>query len=148
MTPVQKYPALMTYINSRNLIPSGRGVDRRAVQERGETPPLDRLDQLRVDSAAARAGGLAEVAREMAQAASDLFTQRAAKGLDDRPHPSAMAEFLGLASEAEHGCHMAGRVLTSWLAGKAERDANGFGDTAPKPEREELKEDMEATGGD
>ena len=106
------------------------------MQEQGETPPLDWLEQLRLDSAEARTGGLAEVAREMAQAKADFFAEQAVKGLVGRPHPDAIPKFLGLAGRPEQGLHMALRVLTSWL--------EGF---APKPEWEELTEELEETGG-
>jgi hypothetical protein len=57
----QKYPALMTYIFARNLIPRGlSAVDRQAMKARGETLPLNWLEQLAVDSAEARAGGHTE----------------------------------------------------------------------------------------
>lgn len=99
---VATYPALMAYIESRNLI---------------ETSD-EWCGQLRLDECAAIQGEFAEVAAELAQAKADFGSY---------PYNRAMGEFLGLAvksnGDPKHGYYMACRVENHHALGVASRRA-------------------------
>ena len=99
MTPLERYPALMAYIDARS----------RAA---------DWFAQLRADEAEADAGGLADVAAQLRQAQADYGRY---------PYNSAMGEFLGLPlrenGEPARGYYMASQVMSHHRLGEARREA-------------------------
>ena len=110
--PANLYPALMTYIATRN----AQAADRHW------------CDPLREDTAAALTGEFAAVAADLARAQADYATASKAKCHDGYPYNSAMAGFLGLPlredgrETAGAGYYMAGQVMDYWRLGVAQRD--------------------------
>lgn len=102
MTPAERYPALMAYIDNRST-----------------RTDMHWTAQLRLDEAEAAKGGLADVAAQLRQAQADYGAY---------PYNSAMGEFLGLPirpgnNEPPHGYYMAGRVMVHHAMGEAQREA-------------------------
>ncbi len=103
MTPAERYPALMAYIEDRS----------------ASTNDMHWCEQLRLDTAEAERGGLADVAAQLRQARADYGAY---------PYNSAMGKFLGLPirpgnNEPPHGYYMAGQVMAHYALGEARREA-------------------------
>lgn len=104
-----KYPNLMTYIDNRN----------------GLNTAAEWCAQLRMDEAAARKGGYADIVCELDAAQADYAASQRAAGRPEYPYNSAMGEFLGLAigdnNEPRHGYYMACGVAEAYRTGEAQR---------------------------
>ncbi len=111
MTPQEKYPALMAYIENRS----------------AGNPKSDVwCGQLRLDEQEAYKGGLSDVVEDLQHAQVDYKAEQAAKGHDGFPYNRAMGIFLGLPirsnNEPPVGYYMASCAMHHFRLGKAERE--------------------------
>lgn len=106
--PSERYPALIAYILDRSV---------------NYPTPGKWCDKLREDQAEASAGGLADVATQLAQAQTDF---------GHYPYNRDMGTFLALPSkpgsdgDPVHGYYMASRVLDAYRLGEATREAQAL----------------------